>query len=335
MTGGAEPAAGFWRDRPTFVTGATGFLGSHLTGQLAELGAAVVVLVRDDVRPTPVRQLWGGRVSCVSGDVVDQPLLERVLGEYEVRTVFHLAAQTLVGVANNNPVSTFDTNIRGTWALLEASRRSPLVEQVVVASSDKAYGSQPRLPYSEDMPLLAVHPYDVSKACSDMLAVSYHRVHQLPVSITRCGNFYGPGDTNWNRLVPGTIRALLRGDRPVIRSDGSLIRDYLYITDAALAYLRLAEVMAADVATVGEAFNFSTEQPLTVLELAELIREAVGRMDLELDVQSTARHEIEHQHLSAEKARRMLAWKPHHTVEDALATTVGWYRDFLGEQPTP
>lgn len=334
MTGSDAPE-GFWRDRPTLVTGATGFLGSHLTGQLVELGAAVVVLVRDDVRPTPVRELWGGRVTCVSGDVVDQPLLERVLGEYEVRTVFHLAAQTLVGVANNNPVSTFDTNIRGTWSLLEAARRSPLVEQVVVASSDKAYGSQSTLPYSEDMPLLAIHPYDVSKACGDMLAMSYHQVHHLPVALTRCGNFYGPGDTNWNRLVPGTVRSLLRGDRPILRSDGSLIRDYLYITDAALAYLRLAEAMAGDPAVVGEAFNFSTERPMTVLELAELIRRAVGRLDLELDIRSTARHEIEHQHLSAEKARRMLGWKPHHTVEDAIEITVGWYRQFLGTSAAP
>lgn len=328
-----EPDRSFWLDRPTFVTGATGFLGSHLTGMLADQGAQVVVLVRDQVPPTPLHQAWEHRVTVVAGDITDQPLLERLLGEYEILTVFHLAAQTVVGVANRNPVSTFDANIRGTWTLMEAARRSPLVEQVAVASSDKAYGAQPVLPYTEDMPLLAVHPYDVSKACTDMLTFGYHQVFGVPASVTRCGNFFGPGDTNWNRLVPGSIRSLLRGESPVIRSDGSPIRDYIYIEDAAAAYLQLAEVMASDPRTVGQAFNFSTESQLNVLEFFDLIREAVGRPDIAPDVRASARHEIQHQYLSAEKARAMLGWKPRYSVPEALAQTVEWYRAFLlGEE---
>lgn len=320
-----------WRDRSVLVTGATGFLGSHLTGLLVAEGALVVVLVRDRKRATPIVADWQDQVAHVEGDIVDQALLERILGEYEVLTVFHLAAQTIVSVANRNPVSTFESNIRGTWSLLEAVRRSPLVEQVVIASSDKAYGAQPSLPYTEEMPLLAVHPYDVSKACTDILSHTYKEVYGVPAAVTRCGNFFGPGDTNWNRLVPGTIRSLLRGQRPIIRSDGTPIRDYLYIEDAALAYLRLAERMCDDKSLAGQAFNFSTESQMTVMELFDLIRAATGRRDIEPDIRALARHEIQHQHLSAERARRLLDWKPRYTVEEALALTVAWYRSYLSE----
>jgi CDP-glucose 4,6-dehydratase len=320
---------GMWRDRPVLVTGATGFLGAHLTNSLHEAGAEVVVLVRDQERPNPVSAGWRRVVAEARGDICDQALLERVLGEYQVRTVFHLAAQTQVEISNRNPVSTFESNVRGSWALLEACRRSPLVEQVLVASSDKAYGSQPQLPYTERMPLLAVNPYDVSKACADLLAASYHEAFGLPACVARCGNFFGPGDTNWNRLVPGSIRALLHGERPIVRSDGTLTRDYLYIEDAVWAYLRLAEAMAGDPTIMGEAFNFSTETPLTVLELLEMVRHAVGRSDLEPDVQATAHLEIQHQWLSAEKARTTLEWKPLYTMQEAMAATVDWYRAFL------
>jgi CDP-glucose 4,6-dehydratase len=324
------PTAAFWRDRPVLVTGAFGFLGSHLTGLLVDTGASIVALRRDLTPIPPGVRDWQSSVTIVDGDVRDQVELERVLGEYEVQSVFHLAAQTQVGVANRNAVSTFDTNVRGTWSLLEACQRSPLVEQVVVASSDKAYGDQPVLPYTEEMPLLAVHPYDVSKACADLLTVSYHRVFGVPVSITRCGNFFGPGDTNWARLVPGTIRSLLRGERPVVRSDGTLVRDYLYVVDGALAYIQLAEAMAADTAaTHGEAFNFSTESQLTVLDFVERMAKATGRTDLEPDVQATAVHEIAHQFLSAEKARRVLGWAPRWTIDEALEATVEWYRGWL------
>jgi CDP-glucose 4,6-dehydratase len=324
-----EPSQSFWRDRPVAVTGATGFLGSHVTRLLSELGAEIVILVRDEVPPTPVVREWRREhVSVVRGDVRDQELLERLLGEYQVDAVLHLAAQTQVQVANRNPVSTFDSNIRGTWALLDACRRTPTVSRVVVASSDKAYGSQPVLPYTEDMPMLAVHPYDVSKACADLIACSYHTAFGVPVSVTRCGNFFGPGDTNWERLVPGTSRSLLRGERPLIRSDGTPTRDYLHVVDGALAYLRVAEAVGqAEVA--GEAFNFSTETPLAVKDLVSLLVEASGRSDLEPDVRAVARHEIEHQFLSAEKARRVLGWTPRFTMREALADTYEWYRGFL------
>ena len=322
------PDRAFWRDRTVAVTGATGFLGSHLCRLLVEAGASVVILRRDLVAPTDVVSAWLGEVAIVEGDIADQALLERLLGEYEVRTVFHLAAQTQVQVANHNPVSTFEANITGTWALLEAIRRSPHVEQAVCASSDKAYGAQPTLPYHEEMPLLAVNPYDVSKACADLITQSYHQRWGVPVAITRCGNFFGPGDTNWERLVPGTIRSVLRGERPVIRSDGSLVRDYLFVVDGALAYLRLAEAMAADPSHHGEAYNFSTERPLSVLELVACIQTAAGT-ELPLDIRATASHEIDAQHLSAEKARARLDWRPNHTVEDALTETVGWYAQLL------
>lgn len=321
--------AGFWRDRPVLVTGATGLVGSWLVKRLLGAHAEVVCLVRDWV---PQSELVRGgtieRVKVVRGDVRDQSLLERTLGEYEIGTVFHLAAQTIVGVANRNPVSTFESNIGGTWALLEACRRSPGVKQIVVASSDKAYGDQPVLPYDESTPLQGRHPYDVSKSCADLIAASYAHSYHLPVCITRCGNFYGGGDLNWNRIVPGTIRSVLRGERPVLRSDGSYIRDYFYVEDGAAAYMHLAGKMAENPALAGEAFNFSNEIQLTVLELVRRILAVMGS-DLEPDIQGTAKNEILHQYLSAEKARRMLDWRPEHTLDTALAATVDWYKAYL------
>jgi len=265
----------------------------------------------------------------VWGDVVDQALVERALGEYDVRSVLHLAAQSQVGVANRNPTSTFEANIRGTWSVLEAARRSPLVEQVVLASSDKAYGAQPSLPYTEDMPLLAVNPYDVSKACADLIGQSYHATYGLPVAITRCGNFFGPGDRNWERIIPGTARSVLRGERPVLRSDGTMVRDYLYVVDGARAYLALAEAMACRPELAGEAFNFSTGEPRSVLEVVALVQAAAGT-DLEPDIQDRAAAEIPEQHLSADKARTLLGWEPSMGLERAIAETVDWYRADLG-----
>ena len=235
------------------MTGATGFLGSHLVDMLVRAGADVVVLVRDKVPPTAIATSWDGRVSEVSGAVEDQATVERMLGEYDVSTLFHLAAQTQVEVANRNPASTFEANIAGTWSVLEASRRSPLIEAVVLASSDKAYGEQDQLPYTEDMQLRATHPYDVSKACADLLGQSYATTFSVPVAITRCGNFFGPGDTNWRRLVPGVVRDILEGRRPIIRSDGSPTRDYLYVVDGALSYLQLGEALANDSSLGAEA----------------------------------------------------------------------------------
>lgn len=319
----------FWRDRPAFVTGGSGLVGGWLVRRLVEAQADVVCLVRDWV---PGSVLLSdhllSRVRLVRGDVCDQELLERVLGEYDVRTVIHLAAQTLVPVANRNPVSTFESNIKGTWALLEACRRSPLVEQVVVASSDKAYGEQSRLPYTEETPLQAVHPYDVSKSCSDLLATSYARTFGVPVAITRCGNFYGGGDLNWNRIVPGAIRSVVRGESPVIRSDGRNVRDYFYVEDGARVYMLLAEALARQPELAGRAFNFSNEQPVTVVEL---VRKILGLMESNLEpvVLDVAAHEIREQYLSAEKARRELGWKDGFSLTEGLTHTISWYRSFL------
>ena len=323
-------APGFWRSRPTLVTGATGLLGSWLTQRLIGEGADVVCLVRDWVPQSElVRSGTLERVRTVRGDIRDQALLERVLGEYEIDTVFHLAAQTIVGVAQRNPVSTFEANIQGTWSLLEACRRSPRVKSIVVASSDKAYGDQEQLPYDEDTPLQGKHPYDVSKSCADLIAHSYAVSYGLPVAITRCGNFYGGGDLNWNRLVPGTIRSVLHGERPVIRSDGTLVRDYFYVEDGVGANMRLAEALRARPELAGEGFNFSNEIQVTVLDLVRRILSHMGS-SLEPDVRNEASHEIKHQYLSAAKARRLLDWSPSFELDTALDRTVAWYRDFLG-----
>ncbi len=319
----------FWTDRPTLVTGATGLVGSWLVRRLLEHGADVVCLVRDWV---PQSELYRGglvdRVKVVRGDIRDQAAMERALGEHEIDTVFHLAAQTIVGIANRNPVSTFESNIQGTWATLEACRRSKLVKQVVLASSDKAYGDQDHLPYDESTPLQGKHPYDVSKSCADLIATTYAVSYDLPVVITRCGNFYGGGDLNWNRIVPGTIRSALRGQRPVIRSDGTYIRDYFYVEDGAHAYLTLAEALAVRPDLKGEAFNFSNEIQVTVLDLVRKILAEVG-VALEPDVRNEASNEIIHQYLSAEKARRVLGWSPLFSLESGLTRTVRWYREFL------
>ena len=320
----------FWRDRPVFVTGATGLLGSWLVRHLLDAEAEVVALVRDWV---PRSELASSglleRVRVVRGDVREQETVERALGEYEIATVFHLAAQTIVGVANRNPISTLDTNIRGTWAVLEACRRTPTVEQVVTASSDKAYGDQEKLPYREDAPVLGRHPYDVSKSCADLLSQMYAKTYRLPVCVTRCGNFYGGGDLNWNRLVPGTIRSVLRNERPVIRSDGHYTRDYIYVEDGARAYLTLAEQLAAKPKLAGEVFNFSYERRMTVLELVDRLLEAMGS-PLRPDVRNEATNEIRDQYLDATKARTLLGWAPAFTFEASLRETVGWYKRYFG-----
>jgi CDP-glucose 4,6-dehydratase len=319
----------FWRDRPTLVTGATGLVGSWLVRHLTAAGAQVVCLVRDWVPQSElVRARLVDEVTLVRGDLCDQPLLERVLGEHEIRTVIHLAAQTIVGIANRNPVSTYETNIRGTWLLLEACRRSPLVGQIVVASSDKAYGDQLQLPYDERTPLEGRHPYDVSKSCADLIAQAYAVSYGLPVVITRCGNFYGGGDLNWNRIVPGTVRSVLRGERPVIRSDGLSVRDYFYVEDGAAAYMQLAEQLAADRTLIGEAFNFSNELQVTVLHLVERILAAMGST-LVPDVRNEASNEIRHQYLSAAKARQRLGWTPRFDLDSGLRRTIAWYEQFF------
>jgi CDP-glucose 4,6-dehydratase len=320
---------GFWLDRPTLITGATGLVGSWLVRRLVEAGADVICLVRDWVPQSElVRAHLIDKVKVVRGDVCDQEMLERTLGEYEIQTVIHLAAQTIVTIANRNPASTFEANIAGTWKLLEACRRSPKVAQIVLASSDKAYGDHDKLPYTEETPLVGRHPYDVSKSCADLIAQAYATTYGSPVVITRCGNFYGGGDLNWNRIVPGTIRSVLRGQRPVIRSDGTFIRDYFYVEDGAIAYMTLAEKLAADPSLKGRAFNFSNEIQLTVKQLVDRILQ-VMKSDLVPEVRNEASHEILHQYLSAAAARKDLAWAPEFELEEGLKRTIAWYREFF------
>ncbi|MED4526160.1 MULTISPECIES: GDP-mannose 4,6-dehydratase [Bacillus amyloliquefaciens group] len=318
----------FWKNKNVFVTGCTGLLGSSLVKELIDQGANVTGLVRDTV---PKSNLYQGeqvkQMNIVHGALEDLDVIERALGEYEIDTVFHLAAQAIVGVANRNPISTFEANILGTWNILEACRRHPLIKRVIVASSDKAYGDQPTLPYDENMPLQGKHPYDVSKSCADLLSHTYFNTYGLPVCITRCGNLYGGGDLNFNRIIPQTIQLVLNGEAPEIRSDGTFIRDYFYIEDAVEAYLLLAEKME-ELNLAGEAFNFSNEIQLTVLELVEKILKAMDS-DLKPKVLNQGSHEIKHQYLSAEKARRLLNWTPAHTIDEGLEKTIEWYKAFF------
>ena len=322
-----EIVVNYWLDRPVFVTGGSGLVGQWLLKALVKEKADVVCLVRDW---RPQSELFGGdlisKVSVVRGELQDQALLERILGEYEVDTVFHLAAQTIATIANRNPISTFDSNIRGTWSLLEACRRSSLVKQIVIASSDKAYGEPETVPYTEDMPMCGNYPYDVSKSCADLIAQTYANTYNLPVAISRCANFYGGGDLNWNRIVPGTIRSVIRGQRPVIRSDGTPIRDFFYVEDGIAAYMLLAQKASA---WKGEAFNFSAENPQTVLSFTQEIIRMMGS-DLEPEILGDAPHEIQRQYLGSAKARELLDWEPLFSQTEGLQRTIDWYKRFFG-----
>ena len=316
-----------WQDRPVFVTGCTGLIGAWLTKELVAKGARVVGLVRDSVPRTTFTE-WGlaQQITMVRGDLSDLTLLERILHEYSIDTVFHLAAQAAVPVASKQPYLTFESNIRGTYTVLEACRRSAPT-RIIVASSDKAYGDQVTLPYTEDAPLHGDYPYDVSKSCVDLLAQSYWKTYQLPVCITRCANMFGPGDLQWTRIVPRTIRLALRDAAPTIRSDGFYKRDYCYVRNIADAYLTLAEKM--DETVYGEAFNFGSETPLTVFELVEKILGKMQKGHLLPQVHNTATGEIKHQWLDCTKARTQLGWRPMWTLEEGLEATIAWYADYL------
>jgi CDP-glucose 4,6-dehydratase len=323
-----------WKNRNVFITGASGLVGSWLTKILIDEGANVIALVRDIV---PRSILWSSSVefryikdnlTLVYGKLEDYDILERTLNEYEIEVVFHLGAQTIVGTANRNPLSTFESNIRGTYNLLEACRRSLLIKAVVIASSDKAYGEQKHLPYDETTPLQGTHPYDVSKSCADLIAYTYYNTYKLPVCVTRCGNFYGPGDLNFNRIIPGTIRSLLEGENPIIRSDGKFIRDYFYVKDGAFAYMALAGKMLTDTSIHGEAYNFSNETQITVLELVRKIID-VMEVDIEPIILNQAQNEIRNQYLSAKKAKEQLGWSAKYTLDSSLIETVEWYKNYF------
>lgn len=320
----------FWINRNVFVTGCTGFLGSYLVQELLDRGANVTGLMRDWVADSKlIAEGCDKKINIVKGSLEDLQLLERIMGEYEIETVFHIAAQAIVGIANRNPVSTFKTNIEGTWNVLEACRRTPTIKQVIVASSDKAYGDQEKLPYDETMPLQGKHPYDVSKSCTDLLAQAYYQTYKLPVCITRCGNLYGGGDLNFNRIIPQTIQSILYGKAPEIRSDGTFIRDYFYVEDAVFAYLLLAENME-DGKIYGEAFNFSNEIQLTVLALVHQIL-ALMSSELKPVILNQGQHEIKHQYLSAAKARKLLNWTPKYSLEEGLQKTIQWYKAYFNK----
>lgn len=325
---------GFWYGRSVFVTGATGLLGSWLVQELVERGAKVVCLIRDWVpRSELISSSVFERVDHVRGQLEDHLLLVRIINEYEVDSVFHLGAQTIVGTASRSPLSTFESNTRGTWNLLEACRLCPqLIERVVVASSDKAYGTQTVLPYTEEAPLLATFPYDVSKVCADLIALSYNKTFRVPVAVTRCGNLYGGGDLNFNRLIPGTIRAALHDQPPIIRSDGKFIRDYFFVKDAVHAYLTLAERLP-DQRFAGQAFNFSTETPMSVIDVVLAILRVARCAHLEPRILNQAHHEIPEQYLDCRKAKHTLGWKSQFTLEAGLGQTIEWYRNYFSTQP--
>jgi CDP-glucose 4,6-dehydratase len=319
----------FWKNRNVFITGCSGLLGSWLTKGLVEKGANVTGLVRDWVPHSNLyRYDLEGKITIVRGALEDYLLLERSINEHEIDTVFHLAAQAIVGTANRNPLSTFETNIRGTWNILEACRRNQRVKRIVVASSDKAYGQHDTLPYVESYALQGKHPYDVSKSCTDLISHTYFNTYKLPVCITRCGNIFGGGDLNFNRIIPGTVQSVLNNDRPVIRSDGKFVRDYIYVLDVVNAYLFLAEKM--DTSDVhGEAFNFSNDKPVNVKDLVDIILDLMKRQDLEPVVLNEASNEIKYQYLSSEKAKSMLGWSPQYSLEQGLHETILWYKSYM------
>jgi CDP-glucose 4,6-dehydratase len=321
----------FWSARSVFVTGATGLLGGWLVRQLLEEGAEVVALVRDgNPRSMLVREGLISRISVVNGGLEDGDLLRRALTEYSVQTIFHLAAQPLVGVAKSDPVGTLRANVEGTWNVLEAARVAA-VGQTIVASSDKAYGESSNLPYTEDHPLRGRYPYDVSKSCADLISSMYAHTYGLPVAVVRCANLFGGGDLNFSRTIPGVIKATLSGERFRIRSDGKFVRDFLYVKDAADAYLLVARELAQYPDRAGEAFNFSLAVRLTVLDVVRSVLELMGRSDLAPVIENRASAEIREQYMSCEKARTLLSWRPRFGMEAALRETIEWYSAYFGE----
>ena len=313
----------FWRNKNVFITGSTGFIGYWLTKELVESGAKVTGLVRDVVPQSAFFKFnLNKKINVVNGKIDNLQLLKRIISEYEIDTVFHLAAQTQVEVAHQNPLATFETNIMGTWNILEACRTNGLyVKRIIVASTDKAYGEQAKLPYTENAPLQGIYPYDVSKSCTDLIAYSYFKTYQLPVCITRCGNVYGPGDLNFKRLIPGTILSVLKNQPIIIRSDGTFKRDYFYVKDTVNAYLTLASSIQ-DLNLSGEAFNFSSGTPISVIDMTHKILDVFGRKDYPIKILGEAKYEIKDQYLSNEKAYKTLGWKPKHTIENALKETI-------------
>jgi CDP-glucose 4,6-dehydratase len=325
-----------WSGRTVLVTGATGTIGSWLVKELVLRSADVVALVLDSNPQTELfRSGTIGKVQIVNGRLEDFSAVERAVVAYSVDTVLHLGAQAIVEAATMSPLATFETNVRGTWNVLEVCRQHRrLVERIVIASSDKAYGEQDELPYTEDMALRPKYPYEVSKSCADLIAQSYKQTYDLPVGVARCGNVYGGGDLNWSRIVPGTIKAFYYGKPPLLRSDGNYIRDYIYVNDVVRAYLALAERLDSE-SVRGECFNFSPESRITVLDVVDCIRRLMGCEQIQPIILNTAKGEIRNQYLSAAKATQLLGWKAQFTLEEGLQETIGWYREFFSSQGQP
>lgn len=313
----------FWKGRNVFVTGYTGFMGRYLVNELIKSGANVTGFSRGKAM---LEEKSCTNINVVHGKLEDLSIIEAALKKYEIDTVFHVAAQAIVGTANRNPIQTFETNIRGTWNVLEACRHHP-VKRVIVTSSEKSYGYHSRLPFHETLPLQGRHPYDVSKSCADLITQCYFYTYKLPVCITRFGNIYGGGDLNFNRIIPETIRSVIQHESPVIRSDGTPVRDYFYVEDAVHAMLLLAEKME-ELEIAGEAFNFSNEDPLSISEVVTKILE-VMKSDVEPIILNLINNETQQQYLSAKKARVLLAWKPEYNFDSGIKRTIEWYQEYF------
>ena len=318
-----------WKDKNVFVTGGNGFLGSWLVNDLVKKGANVTCIIRDSVANSNLRLLGiNDKINVVAGTIEDYRTVERAMNEYEAEVCFHVAAQAIVGTANKSPISTFETNIKGTWNVLEACRQLEM-KRTVVASSDKAYGEHKQLPYKEEFALNGLTPYEASKSCTDLIARAYAKTYGLAIAVTRCGNIYGGGDLNMSRIIPGTIKSVLNNEQPIIRSDGTPVRDYIYVLDAVSAYITLAEQLDRK-EVAGEAFNFGTEQPVSVFEL---VKKTIAAADKKIEpvILNQAKNELQAQYLDWTKAKKVLGWAPKYKLDAGLKETINWYRKFLGE----
>ena len=321
--------ANFWKGKNVLVTGADGFIGSWVAKTLIEKDANVITIIRDIKKKNNIDILnLKNNIDIIPGDLVNYDNCSRTINEYNIDTVFHIAAQAIVGPANKSPLSTFESNIKGTWNVLEVCRLNDNVKRIVVASSDKAYGQQKNLPYTEESPLLGYYPYDASKACADILARCYFKTYSMSLAITRNANTYGPADMNFSRIIPDTIKSIIEGKQPVIRSDGSFERDYMFIKDAVRSYLTLAENLHRK-EIIGQAFNFGSEEKISVLDLFKKILKIMGKEDVKPKILGQAKNEIDRQYLSIEKAKKLLNWSPKYNIDEGLRETLGWYRAYL------